>query len=89
MKEALDNCWLKIAVTETLKTWKEEEAELQRSKDNRMDKDSDSSDESLDEQLSDVREAIGILNNYLEEVNSAWLYSYLSKSARSFTMKQT
>ncbi|XP_015766234.1 PREDICTED: uncharacterized protein LOC107345061 isoform X2 [Acropora digitifera] len=70
MKEALDNCRLKIAVTETLKTWKEEEVELQRSKDNKMDKDSDSSDESLDEQLSDVREAIGILNNYLEEVNS-------------------
>ena len=54
MKEALDNCRLKIAVTETLKTWKEEEAELQRSKDNKMDKDSDSSDESLDEQLSGV-----------------------------------
>lgn len=52
MKEALDNCRLKIAVTETLKTWKEEEAELQRSKDNKMDKESDSSDESLDEQLS-------------------------------------
>jgi len=44
---------------------------LQRSKDNKMDKDSDSSDESLDEQLSDVREANSILKNYLEEVNSA------------------
>ncbi|XP_015774992.1 PREDICTED: uncharacterized protein LOC107353184 [Acropora digitifera] len=55
MKEALDNCRLKIAVTETLKTWKEEEAELQRSKDNKMDKDGDSSDESLDDQLSGTK----------------------------------
>ena len=52
LKEVLDNCQLKIAVTETRKTWKKDETELLRSKDNKMDKDSDSSDESLDEQLS-------------------------------------
>ena len=42
-------------MTEILKTWKKEEAELLGSKaGNKRDKGSDSSDESLDEQLSGV-----------------------------------
>ena len=52
---SVDNCQLKIAVTEILKTWKKEETELLGSKaGNKRDKSSDSSDESLDEQLSGV-----------------------------------
>ena len=49
---SIDNCQLKIAVTETLKSWKKEEKELLGRKGNKMDKDSDSSDYTVDEQLS-------------------------------------
>ena len=48
MKEVLDNCRLKIAVRETLETWKDEEKDLQEKL--QSTKDSDSSD--VDEELA-------------------------------------
>ena len=47
-KVPLNDCRLKIAATETLKTWKKEKADLQT----RKTEDSDSSHENVDEQLS-------------------------------------
>ncbi|XP_067031675.1 uncharacterized protein, partial [Acropora muricata] len=59
-----DDCRLKLAASETLKAWEKEEKQLQkvmqRIRANNMDE-----DESIDEQLSDVREAIGVLKKYL------------------------
>ena len=65
MKKApFDDCRLIIAATETLKTWKKEEADLQT----RKTEESDSSDENVDEQLS---------GGVLESINKAY-YPHLS-----------
>ncbi|KAK2568649.1 hypothetical protein P5673_006598 [Acropora cervicornis] len=50
------DCRLKIAVKETLKTWEKKEKDLSRRKTDEM------------KLLSDFREAIGVLKNYLKEV---------------------
>ena len=50
LKEVPDNCRLKIAVRETLKTWEEEEKGLQAKP--QSTNNSDSSDSSVDEELS-------------------------------------
>ncbi|XP_067026457.1 uncharacterized protein [Acropora muricata] len=60
-KVPLNDCRLKIAATETLKTWKKEKADLQT----RKTEDSYSSHENVDEQLSDIAEAIGVLEKYI------------------------
>ena len=53
MKKApVGDCRLKIAATETLKTWKKKERNLQTIKGYERGNDSDSSDESVDEKLS-------------------------------------
>ncbi|XP_074631577.1 uncharacterized protein LOC141890095 [Acropora palmata] len=49
------DCRLKIAVKETLKTWEKKEKDLSRRKTDEM------------KLLSDFREAIGVLKNYLKE----------------------
>ncbi|XP_068676872.1 uncharacterized protein [Montipora foliosa] len=51
-----DDCRLKIAATETLKTWEEELKALVEHR--------DSSDESLEEQLLDLRQAIYVLEKH-------------------------
>mgnify|MGYP007094289735 FL=1 len=48
------DCRLKIAATETLKTWEKKEKDLQRIKSTKFDKDNGSSDYCVDEQLSGV-----------------------------------
>ena len=63
-KVPLNDCRLKIAATETLKTWKKEKADLQT----RKTEDSDSSHENVDEQLS---------GGVLEPMNKAY-YPHLS-----------
>ncbi|XP_044174434.1 uncharacterized protein LOC114951338 isoform X2 [Acropora millepora] len=64
-KVPVGDCRLKIAAKETLQTWEKKERDLQTIKANKMGDDRDSSDESVDEQLSDVREAIGVLKKYI------------------------
>ena len=51
-KVPVGDCRLKIAAKETLQTWGKKERDLQTIKANKMGDDRDSSDESVDEQLS-------------------------------------
>lgn len=53
-KVPVDDCWLNIAATETQKTWKEKKKDLPTINANKMDNDSDSSDEHVDKQLRGV-----------------------------------
>ena len=72
MKEVpVNDCRLRIAATETLKTWEKEKEDLESSKDRNKDKDGDSSDESVDEQLSGgVQEAMTCVTTSGCQVNS-------------------
>ena len=51
-KVPVGDCRLKIAAKETLQTWEKKERDLETIKANKMGEDRDSSDESVDEQLS-------------------------------------
>ncbi|XP_044174448.1 uncharacterized protein LOC122958087 [Acropora millepora] len=66
-KVPYNDCRLKIAATKALDTWKKEEKDLlKKTEAKKMDKGNDSSDESEEEQLSDIREAIGDLRKYID-----------------------
>lgn len=59
-----DDCRLKIAATETLKTWEEELKALEAECKGMEVEHCDSSDESLEEQLLDLRQAIYVLEKH-------------------------
>lgn len=60
-----DDCRLKIAATNTLLAWKEELKSLQEAENKRMDVErSDSSDDTVEEQLSDLRQGIYVLDKH-------------------------
>ncbi|XP_068684505.1 uncharacterized protein [Montipora foliosa] len=60
-----DDCRLKIAATNTLLAWKEELKFLQEAENKRMDVErSDSSDDTVEEQLSDLRHGIYVLDKH-------------------------
>ncbi|XP_015761642.1 PREDICTED: uncharacterized protein LOC107340783 [Acropora digitifera] len=83
-KVPFDDCRLTIAAKNTLNTWMEEKKNLQtRINAKKVGKGNDSSDESADEQLSDIGEAIVALKNYLgddKKVKTHFLSFTLDKS---------